>query len=240
MANRPDEDEMVLLIYGEHPDADRLRRAIADDPEAARRWEALRHELAALDELAAPEPRPGLETRLWTRLAPELERTSAARRAPFFGWRAWTVLAAASLTLGVAGFLAGRLSRPAPVADAAAVSSAPGAPPEAARARVLSAALVAHLDASERLLVEVSNRAPALADERRWAEALLGSNRLYRRAAERSGQRRISALLAELEPLLAELANAPAGRADLELDSARERIENQDLLFKVRVTRSNI
>ena len=240
MSNRPDEDELVLLFYAEHPEPDRLRRELADDPEARRRWDALRRELAALDRLEAPEPRPGLEARLWARLAPELGAASSARRAPFSGWRAWAALAAASLALVVGGFLAGRLSRPAPDTGQATLPAVPGALPAEARARLLSAALAAHLDASERLLVEVSNRAPAPDQERRWAEALLASNRLYRRAAERAGQRRIAALLAELEPLLAELANAPAGRAEVRLDSARERIENQDLLFKVRVTRTNI
>jgi hypothetical protein len=61
------------------------------------------------------------------------------------------------------------------------------------------------------------------------------SNRLYRRAAERSGQRRIVALLDELEPLLLELAHSEAAAPD-DLANAQRRIENTDLLFKLRVT----
>lgn len=239
MSNRPDEDEMTLLFYGEHPDAERLRRKIAADPAAARRWEALRHQLAALDRLAPPEPRPGLETRIWARLAPELEGARLHVPVSPWRWRTWALLGAC-LALAIGSFLVGRAGRPAPGGAEAEAVAALGALPEAARARVLTAALAEHLDASERLLVEVSNRTPSLDEERRWAEALLASNRLYRRAAERAGQRRISALLAELEPLLTGLANGSSESADADFASARERIANQDLLFKVRVTRNKI
>jgi uncharacterized membrane protein len=108
-----------------------------------------------------------------------------------------------------------------------------------ARDRLLAAALTDHLDSSERLMIElVNDDRPSDDDERRMAAALLESNRLYRAAAERAGQRRIAAVLGEIEPLLAELANAPA-EGDVTA-AARERIDAQDLLFRVRVTRGNL
>jgi hypothetical protein len=109
--------------------------------------------------------------------------------------------------------------------------------PPAARDRVLQAALADHLDSSQRLLLEVANGAPSLDEERVWAETLLSANRLYRRAAERVGQRRIAAALAELEPFLAQLADAPVS---FDLRRSKERIESGDLLFKVRITRNNL
>ena len=96
-----------------------------------------------------------------------------------------------------------------------------------------------HLAGSERLLTRVTNAAPtdaaALAEESVWAGALVSSNRLYRAAAERSGQRRIVALLDELEPLLLELAHSSEAAPD-DLAAAQRRIEQTDLLFKLRVT----
>jgi hypothetical protein len=76
--------------------------------------------------------------------------------------------------------------------------------------------------------------------EQQWAATLLASNRLYRRAAERSGQRRIAALLADLEPLFLELTHAGDPGVAGSVDTARERLESRDLLFKVRVTRNHI
>jgi hypothetical protein len=86
-------------------------------------------------------------------------------------------------------------------------------------------------------MLEVVNGPGTLGDERAWAEALLSSNRLYRRAAERAGQRRVAALLLELEPVLTELANAPSS---LDGSGPREQIRERDLLFKVRITRNNL
>jgi hypothetical protein len=242
MAN-PRDDEMILFLYGEHPDAEAFERALAGDEELRRRYEALARELSALASLEPPEPRPGLEQRVWHRVSREI-----AEPAPRFrvsgGWLGTRAAGfgrpAAVVALVAVGYLAGRRT----AAPAPAVASAAEALPAAGRQRVLVAALSDHLDASERLLTEVSSRSADPERERRTAALLLANNRLYRHAAERAGQRRVAAVLAEIEPLLAELADAPphsaAGADGAGIDSARERIENQDLLFKVRVTRSNI
>jgi len=238
---KPDDEDLILHLYREHPDAERIERALEGDPALRRRLDRLASDLEALAALEPPEPRTGLEGRIWHRVAPELERVPRQEKlsGPLWTARRLLLAAAAALVLVAAGFLAGRLGRPGAVASGGETVAASPLTADA-RERVLAAALVDHLDASERLLVELANdRAPSLAEERRFAEALLASNRLYRRAAERAGHRRAAALLAELEPLLVELANAPDGGGD-ELAAARDRLESNDLLFKVRVTRSNI
>ncbi len=234
MANRPDDEELMLRHYGEHPTPEEIERVLAADPELAARAARLAADLAHLDAIDAPEPRPGLEGRIWARVAPELERSR--RPSHFLPWRLGA-LAATLLVAVVGAFLAGRASndalRPPLEVELAAL-------PIEARERILVSALENHLESSERLLVELANDAPpAIEDERRFAEALLTSNRLYRRAAERSGQRRVARLLAELEPLLAELAHAP-GEGEAGVESARARLDARDLLFRVRVTRNNI
>ena len=214
MANRPDDEEEMLNRYAD--------------------------ELAALDALQAPEPRPGLEGRIWARIADEV--AAGAPRRPFaFAWPRRALLAGGAAAILVAAFVAGRLSQPPRPTPETAMASLQALAPEA-RDRLLAAALVEHLDSSERVLVELANQpAPSLAEERRFAAALLASNRLYRRAAERAGQRRVAALLAELEPLFAELAHASAGDSGSAAAAAvRDRLDSQDLLFKVRVTRKNL
>jgi hypothetical protein len=232
--SRRADEELILLHYGEHPAPEELERELAADPELAGRYAALRRELSALDSLDAPEPRAGLEQRMWARVA-----SSLAPRRRFFGlptgWLGWGTLAGAVALVVVAAFLAGRAQRTVP--DEGTVTSGFKALPPDARARVLQAALADHLESSQRFMLEVVNDPDSLGDERAWAEALLSANQLYRRAAERAGQRRVAAVLLELEPVLMDLAG---GSQSGDVHGAREEIQQRDLLFKVRITRNNL
>ena len=223
MVNRSDE-ALILYFYGEHEAPEEIERALAADPELARRYETLRRELSALDTLTPPEPRPGLEGRMWARVAPELARP--ARRFAW-GWLGWATAAA---MIAFSAFLVGRSFRTTPTETV--VAEGLKALPADARERVLQAALADHLDSSQRLLLEVANGAASPDDERVRAADLLSANRLYRRAAERAGQRRVAAVLLELETLLTELSEAPR--------SPQARAESEDLLFKVRIARNNL
>jgi hypothetical protein len=102
---------------------------------------------------------------------------------------------------------------------------------------VLQAALADHLESSQRLLLEVANGGGSLEEERASAASLLTANRLYRRAAERAGERRVAAVLTELEGLLAELSNTTASSGP-RLPQARA--QSEDMLFKVRIARNNL
>jgi len=233
VAKRSDE-ELILYYYGEHEAPGDIESELTADPSLSSRNEALRRELRALDNLTAPEPRPGLERRMWARVAPSLARPRRRFAVPA-GWLGWAALGTAVLVIAFAGFLAGRALHEPPTERA--VAETLKALPPAARDRVLQAALADHLDSSQRLLLEVVNGATSLDEGRDGAEGLLSANRLYRRAAEHAGQRRVAAVLAELEPFLTQLADAPAS---FDLRRSRERIESADLLFKVRVTRNNL
>jgi len=230
------DDDLILHLYGEHPRRDELARDLAADAALAERFAALARDLAPFDALEAPEPPEDLEVRVWAAVRPRLAQ--APRHA---GWRelfalpsAWRLAALAATLVAAlaAAFWAGRQSVPAgetlSAAEPAAALSAE------ARERLLLASLAGHLESSGLLLTDLAN-APAggtLAEERPWAEALLASNRLYRQAAERAGQRRVVALLDELEPLLVELAHR--SEAD-PLADLQHTIAQRDLLFKVRV-----
>ncbi len=254
MKNRPempsealpqmDEDELILHYYGESADPRVLEQALAESADLRRRYAELARDLAAATAaaVATPEPPADLAARVWHELRPRLERkpswleSLSGGGTPSAGWSPRWTLATASLAVVAAlalGYLAGRQEARAPaVAGATGLSAA-------ARERLLLASVETHLAGSERLLTRVTNAAPtdaaALAEESSWAEALVSSNRLYRTAAERSGQRRIVALLDELEPLLLELAHSEGAAPD-DVAAAQRRIERTDLLFKLRVT----
>lgn len=257
MKNRPEmpseataeigEDELILHYYGESADSSAVAKALAENADLRRRYADLARDLGAAA-LTTPEPPADLAERVWQELRPRLTArpswsdrllgaVGASRSSDRAGWGPQWTLAAATLAVVAAlgiGYLAGRRETPAPPLAASATGLS-----AAARERLLLASVESHLAGSERLLTRVTNAAPtdsaALADESAWAEALVSSNRLYRTAAERSGQRRIVALLDELEPLLLELANSADAAPD-DLAAAQRRIEHTDLLFKLRVT----
>lgn len=150
-----------------------------------------------------------------------------------FGTRVRRMLpagAAATLLLAV-GYLAGRLATNQPPEPQALTAEA--------RQRLLAETLAEHLERSQRLFTELANASPEegaeLAAEQRTAEELLSANRLYRTAAERGGREGVAALLAEMEPVLLELAHLPEEPQAADLEFLRRRIDARSLLFKTRV-----
>jgi hypothetical protein len=215
------DDDLVLLFYGEADDPVAMREALAADPELRARYEALESVLSAGD-LPVPERPEGYGARVWNRLRPRLERRSF-----------WTVprLAWAAMLLLVIGFATGRFW-----------PQTPQALPQPARDRILAGEIAGHLESSERLLVEVANASAGdtgeeldLEAERAWAQDLLEANRLYRQSARHGGRKRLATLLDELEPFLLELAHATDESSPEEMQALRDRIDEQALLFKVRI-----
>jgi hypothetical protein len=105
--------------------------------------------------------------------------------------------------------------------------------------RVLRAEVEDHLERSQRMLVELVNAdyevgAPIGGDRARVAD-LVAASRLYRRSAEQVGDTEIGGLLEDLERVLVEVANGPADITPADLARLRQRIDDQDLVFRVRV-----
>jgi hypothetical protein len=113
-----------------------------------------------------------------------------------------------------------------------------------ARDRLLLIVVSDHLDSSERMLMEVANANPKrsfdVSGERKRAEELVASNRIYRQSAAGSGDARVAMLLADLEPILVELAHADDKLMPDELVALQKRIESKGLLFKVRVVGAQV
>jgi hypothetical protein len=93
----------------------------------------------------------------------------------------------------------------------------------------LAFAAESHLDRSSRLLLDVAN-----GESDFDATELVASNRLYRVMAERAGATDVARLLDELEPILLELEHGGDPAA------IRKRIQERELLFKLRVIRSRV
>ena len=220
------EEQLLWHYYGE----ENLDEHLGQCRRCTEQFEALKASLAAVNLMTAPEPEPGYEDRLWRSLVKRDASLSPRRRwwddiaSP---WRlAWIGGLAAAMLL--AAFLAGRFSSrqglesPSPALDAGAV-----------RERLLVAALGEHLEQSERMLLEIDNQGSAGA--RQQAENLLAANRLYRQTAQRQGKILLAATLDDLERVLLDVAHAPDTMSADQLRQLRARVDEQGLLFKVRV-----
>ncbi len=227
------DDELVLHRYGELDPARRAEvdAALAADPMTAARHRALTRTLDAVSAAEAPAPSADLGERMWARVEPKLgAQQPAMRLRPLLGFAA-----AAGLTLVAVVLWSGRAPLPGATPTIAAAEAIPFTP--AARERVLLTRVAHHLDGSQRLFASVSNgdaSRPDLAEARAWAQRALAANRVYRNAAAAADEKRMVVLLDAMEPLLIEIATAPETMSPGELAFLQQRIEDADLLFRLR------
>ena len=231
--NHLTEEQFVMYYYGEG-DGSPAVRAHLDACEACRaEYAGLQRVLNVVDSVPAPERDASYGAQVWGRLQPKL----GGRR---FWWQAmapaprWAAVGAVAL-LVVAAFLAGRYY---PKRD---TQTAKGGQ---VRERILLVAVGDHLERSQAVLLEVVN-APAgepldVAGERERAGDLVAENRLYRQTAARTGDTRVTSVLDDLEPVLLEIAHGPDRLTPEEVESLRQRIEGDGILFKVRVAGSTV
>jgi len=244
---RPVNDEtLILLYYGElgAADAAAVRALLAQDAELAARLAELTAELDAMPEPQTPERDELYGRRVWARVDAALDAEGGDRQ----GWKlpAWPVLrfAGGALVVAMVAVAAFQLGRMTPPEMPAQVVSAPVSTNNVnannnAQARLMEASLVRHFDSADRLLTEIANNQSGDVDiesEKDWAKVLLVANRLYRFAAEQAGQQRIALLLADMEPVLIELANGKGQLTPDEYRILRQSISDRDLVFKVRST----
>jgi hypothetical protein len=232
------EDDLVLHYYGElDPPATRgVERHLAACVDCRGTYTRLQRVMAAVDSTSEPALPESFERVVWARL----ERELPERR----GWwhlflKPATLAWVSAIVVLVAGaFFAGRMSQPEPAGTAASA--------EALRENILLTDVGEHLDRSQMMLVDLVTAdlddldSIDVSGERERAEELVAANRLYRQTAEATGEKRITALLDELERVLVELAATPDSLTAEEMERVRERIDANGLLFKVRVLSSSV
>jgi hypothetical protein len=228
------DEELLLDFYGEGTTSDRTRvRAHLEQCSQCRALDdELRAVLVAVETAPIDEPPGGFEREMWARIEPLLP-VHQTWRSRWSGMGPRVAVAATIAALVVAAFAAGRMwDRPTAAPDRTLDD-------QSMSERLLRAEVERHLERSQRMLVELVNAdyasgALLTADQARAGD-LVAAGRLYRRSAEQIGDAEIGGLLEDLERILVEVANAPPDISPGELARLRQRIDNQDLLFRVRV-----
>jgi hypothetical protein len=232
------DEDLLLDFYAEGTPSDRARvqRHLEECAECRETDRELRAVLQAVETTPSTEPPSDFERQMWARIEPHLpvarpwwRMARGLTPALYIG-----LAAAAGILLLVAAFSAGRLwERPAVRAVAE-----PSVDDRARVERLLRSEVEDHLERSQRMLVDLVNapeQGGTFASDRARAADLVAAGRLYRRSAEEVGDADVGMLLEDLERVLVEVANSSPRDEVEELGRLRQRVEDQDLLFRLRV-----
>jgi len=246
----PSDAELVEHFYGESERPQEIERALEASAELRTRYAALRELLGRIVPPEVPDPGPEYGEELWRRLEPALAQQRVRARSAL-AWRVAGGLAAV-LVLLAGAFVLGRSSGQK---DERAAIVAQGLSQES-RDRLLLAAALDHLDQAEVFLVGLKNDDVRAAGggftlARSRAAELVVSNRLLRGSLhEASGgagentpggsRAGLSVVLEDLEPLLLEIAHAPDGLAQADLDMLRARLRERGTLIRLRAVQDRI
>ena len=240
------DDDLTLLFYGEHDDP-ALAATVAGSEELSARFDALSAELRLADNFVPPHRGDDYGAEVWQRISPRLagERAASAGRVktwlasfsrPGFslaGVLSFVLVAVLAFTLGRNG---GQDSITEPLDP---VNGTAFALPGIDSDRLLTRSVSGHLEQVNLVLTQFANTTETSSSEAEYATDMLVANRLYRQAAASQGKHKLAAFLADLEPLLIELAyEAQSGSA-----ATRERMQQEirnGLLFRVRVVNKQL
>lgn len=240
------DDDLTMLYYGEHDDP-ALAAAVASSAELSARYDALSNELELLDTFQPPQRDDDYGSHVWQKIVPRLaaEETKSNRN-----WKDWlSILAqprfslAGALSFALVAVLAFTLGRngtqtpgatPAIPQDSTSIALA-GIDPS----RLFAHSVSGHLEQVNIVLTQFANTSETTDAEAEYALDMLVANRLYRQAAVSQGKHKVAAFLADLEPLLIELAYAAQSASPVSRERMQQEVRN-GLLFRVRVMNNQL
>ena len=257
--NHLTEEELVLLHYGDAGGTAAIDEHLRACPACQAGLDEVRQTLAAVDSLSVPDRGDEYGAAVWARVQPGLAQRSRSwrewRRAEALRYRLLALVtprklawAGAAAAVFLAAFVGGRQvvwQWPGRASTPPVTQAPPAAPqPTAAdrqrvQAGVLLVAVGDHLERSQSTLSELVNIPVEpevdISDEQLRVRDLVSENRLYRQTALRTGEPAVASVLDDLERVLVEVANGPSTMDAAEFGRVRQRIEQQGIIFKVRV-----
>jgi len=236
------DEDLTLLFYGEHDDP-ALAVMVAESEVLSARYDALCAELKLADAYQPPQRGDDYGAEVWQRIESQLGDKEAKAGGRLSDWLATFIQPrfslAGALSIALVAALAFTLGRNGgqevinnPIAPQGAVPAMAMADIDSSR--LLTHSVSTHLEQVNLVLTQFVNTSETSSNETEYATDMLVANRLYRQAAVQQGNHKLAAFLADLEPLLIELAyQAQSGSP-----ATRERMQQEvkdGLLFRVRV-----
>jgi hypothetical protein len=237
------EQELVAYAFGDSAEAAMIAKHLGQCAECAAEFKKLQSVLMAVNDETLPVPeREHYAEQVWASVKPRLN--AEPERSGLFAWLRPQRLALAGgmLALLIIAFMVGRVSKsPAPKGGDQQIAQQNQNGAE----RLVRAEVGSHLERSQMMLVELSNAEAGkggldITEEQQRARDLLEANRLYRQSAKRAGDPAVAAVLDELERVLVEIANSPSDLSQQRLAELQQQIQDQGILFKVRVIGSKV
>ena len=235
------DQDLTLLYYGEH-DEPALPAMVAESEELSARYDALCDELKLADAYQPPLRGDDYGAEVWQRISPQLAEVDSKSPGRLATWLTSFVQPRISLAGALSIALVAALAFTFGQNGSQQTGKQPVMPPAATQvafadidsSRLLTHSVSAHLEQVNLVLTQFVNTSETSSNQTGYATDMLVANRLYRQAAESQGNQKLAAFLADLEPLLIELAyQAQSGSP-----ATRERMQQEvkdGLLFRVRV-----
>ncbi len=220
-----EEEQFVQAYYGEVDE--NTRRHLQECAACGAEFARLRDLLDSVRDYPVPERESSYGSDVWARLAPCLgPQAPPPKLRP--AWFRWWILAPALAAFVVVVFVAGIVTGERRTGISAR-----------SRERVLLMAMSDHFDRSQILLTELVHANPGssgLMAQREKARELLTENRLLRQSAVHMGDVSDADLLDALDRVLLDFANGSSTSPPDNLAALQQRIDNDALLFKVRIS----
>lgn len=246
--NHLNEEQLILHYYGEEGDAGTPGESLAAEQhletcgECRNLYSSLVRVLNVVDSFPIPDRSEDYGAQVWSRIE---QRIPGRRRWFHFGnapFR-WALTTAALAGLVIAAFVAGRFYPLLQQGRVGRITTARNnGDPQGER--VLLVAVGDYLERSQMMLIELANtNAKGTVDisaEQERAGDLVSETRLYRQTAARTGDTNIDNVLEELERVLVDITHEPSKISAQGLESLRQRLESEGILFKIRVLGSNV
>jgi hypothetical protein len=245
----PAKERMIEALYGELDAAAKERHDLhlRSCPACASEQAALAETLRTMDERERPDPGPEFWAGYWDRLSRRMVWEAAGEdRSPSLIERLvrplarlprWSLQAAGAAVLLAVGVLVGSRLVPPPGGDR--VVSAAAAPPSA----VVKAE--SFVERSQILLLGLVNHEPSTEDayaldldhKKAVSRGLAAEAPALRAALSEGGEKRLRALVADLEVILLQIANLESGQ-DLEaVELIKQGVDSKGILLKIDLAR---
>ncbi len=252
-------DECQLLItdalYGEIDE--KSQREFSDHLASCRAcsdtYEQMQAALRVMDRRERPDPGQAFWEGYWNRLQARLEREGVEHKRgwlerlfPGFtgAWRKWAYLGGVAVVLVVLGAVAGRVFLPGPavkVQDVRVADKPTKGGEPAGQAPTVEACARQYLEDSQVLLLALVNFDPEteaeylsdLSPEKKRSRELLAQAASLKYELTSPKQRRLKALVSELELILLQIANLESGEDLDAVDLIRSSVSDRGVMLKI-------